>query len=367
MKDLSVNNLVDQMDDGKLDDFVNGMDSNMRVQTDYARDSFDDKWLDLFEFTMPYLDKIFRNPKRFIKNEEEIIKIESAKKVGVESIKHLAKHTNFVQDIDEDTGDVIPSKLLNVFKEETFNTYENRFVYTLIQYMLQFIRLKTEGGKKDPRLKDNKKIDYTSTTMVGEEKISVNISLNTALDTSLNKDPRYNERIEKLETDLKTLKLTEVYKALEKEDVPFVTNPIKKTNVILKNVNFQYAMKLWDYINEHMSDKEHTEQEKKDYQDKGQLKELIDQTFLLEYLTVNSINNKASDKDIEEAKEKTLSKMLDKIIEMNPELTKKQLQEKLGNQYEKEKERRVASKKDIEKIFRKYMDKYFEKINEISI
>lgn len=70
--------------------------------------------------------------------------------------------------------------------------------------------------------------------MVGEEKISVNISLNTALDTSLNKDPRYNERIEKLETDLKTLKLTEVYKALEKEDVPFVTNPIKKTNVILK-------------------------------------------------------------------------------------------------------------------------------------
>ncbi len=141
MKDLSVNDLVDQMEESKLNDFVNGMDSNMRVQTDYARDSFDDQWLDLFEFTMPYLDKIFRNPKRFIRNEEEIIKIESAKKVGVESIKHLAKHTNFVQDIDEDTGDVIPSKLLNVFKEETFNTYENRFVYTLIQYMLQFIKI----------------------------------------------------------------------------------------------------------------------------------------------------------------------------------------------------------------------------------
>ena len=94
-------------------------------------------------------------------------------------------------------------------------------------------------------------------------------------------------------------------------------------------------------------------------------------------LSVNSINNSIkrsymlSNKKrvikIPTAKEKTLSKMLDKIIEMNPELTKKQLQEKLGNQYEKEKERRVASKKDIEKIFRKYMDKYFEKINEISI
>lgn len=366
MKDLNVSDLVDQVDDSKINDFVNGMDSNMRVQTDYARDAFDDKWLDMFEFTMPYLDKIFRNPKRFITNQEEIIKIESAKKIGVESIKHLSKHTNFIQDIDEH-GDVMPAKLLNVFKEETFNTYENRFIYTLIHYMVQFIKSKKDSSDKDPRLKDNKKIDYTSTTMVGEEKVSVNISLNTTLDTSLNKDPRYKERMEKLEDDISNLKSTEVYKALEKEDVPFVTNPIKKTNVILKNVNFQYAMKLWDYINEHLADKEETQKEKKDYQDQGQLKQLIDETFLLEYLTVNSINNKANQKDLEQAKEKTLSRMLDKIIDMNPEMTKRQLQEKLGDQFEKTKETRMASKRDIEKIFRKYIDKYFEKISEISI
>ena len=366
MKDLNVSDLVDQVDDSKINDFVNGMDSSMRVQTDYAKDDFDDKWLDMFEFTMPYLDKIFRNPKRFITNQEEIIKIESAKKIGVESIKHLSKHTNFIQDIDEN-GDVMPAKLLNVFKEETFNTYENRFVYTLIHYMVQFIKAKKDSSDKDPRLKDNKKIDYTSTTMVGEEKVSVNISLNTTLDTSLNKDPRYKERISKLEDDISNLKSTEVYKALEKEDVPFVTNPIKKTNVILKNVNFQYAMKLWDYINEHLSDKGETQKEKKDYQDKGQLKQLIDETFLLEYLTVNSINNKKNEKELEEAKEKTLSRMLDKIIDMNPEMTKRQLQEKLGDQFEKTKETRMASKRDIEKIFRKYIDKYFEKISEVSI
>ena len=357
MKDLSVSDLVDQVDESKLSDFGNNMDSNMRVQTDYARDSFDDKWVDMFEFTLPYLDKIVRNPKRFITNEEEIIKIESAKKIGVESIKHLSKHTNFIQDVDEESGDVIPSKLLNVLKEETFNTYENRFMYTLVHYMEQFIRLKKDSTNKDPRLKDNKKIDYTSTTMVGDEKVSVNISLNTSLDTSLNKDPNYNERVREIENDIM---------ALDKEGVSFVTNPIKKTNVILKNVNFQYAMKLWDYIHEHLADKDKTEKEKKDYQDKGQLKQLIDETFLLEYLTVNSINNKQSNKDIEEAKEKTLSRMLDKIIDMNPELTKKQLQEKLGNQFEKVKETRMASKKDIEKIFRKYLDKYFNKISEAS-
>lgn len=367
MRDLGVSDLVDQVDEGKLSDFGNNMDSNMRVQTDYSRDSFDNQWVDLFEFILPYLDKIVRNPKRFITTEEEIIKIESAKKIGVESIKHLSKHTNFIQDVDEDSGDVIPSKLLNVLKEETFNTYENRFIYTLIHYMEQFIRLKKDSTNKDPRLKDNKKIDYTSTTMVGEEKVSVNISLNTTLNTSLNKDPLYDERIKKIENDIKALKYSEVYLALDKEGVSFVTNPIKKTNVILKNVNFQYAMKLWDYIMQHMADKDKTEQDKKDYQDQGQLKQLIDETFLLEYLTVNSINNQRSNKDIEEAKERTLSRMLDKIIDMNPEMTKKQLQEKLGNQFDKTKETRMASKKDIEKIFRKYIDKYFERISEVNI
>ena len=367
MRDLNVSELIDRTDDKKINEFVDKIDSKMRVQTDYSKDQFNTDWIDMFELTIPYLEKIVRNPKRFITTEEEIVKIESAKKVGVETIKHLSKHTNFIQDIDEDTGDVIPSKLLNVLKEETFNTYENRFIYTLIHYMLQFIKSKKEGGVKDPRLKDNKMIDYTSTTRVGEEQVSVNISLKTTLDTSLNTDPQYNNRIEKIEEDIKSLQFSELYKALEKEDVPFVTNPIKKTNVILKNVNFQYAMSLWDYIYKHMAEKEGKEEEKKDYFDDGKFKQLIDETFLLDYLTINSINNKADDAEIESAKEKTIERMLDKIIDLNPELTKKQLQDRLGDKFEKIKKVRVTSKKDIEKVFRKYMDRYFSRVGKIQI
>lgn len=367
MKNLNVNELVDRTDDNKINEFVNKLDSKMRVHTDYSKDNFNNDWVNIFEYTIPYLEKIIRNPKRFITTEEEIVKIESAKKVGVETIKHLSKHTNFIQDIDKDTGDVIPSKLLNVLKEETFNTYENRFIYTLIHYMIQFIKIKKEGEIKNPRLKDNKKIDYISTTKVGEEQISVNISLKTTLNTAINTDPQYNTRIEKLEEDIKNLQLSELYKALEKEDVPFVTNPIKKTNVILKNVNFQYAMNLWDYIYKHLTEKDGKVEEKKDYLDNGKLKQLIDETFLLEYLTVNSINKKENDIDIELAKEKTIERMLDKIIDMNPELTKKQLQDKLGDKFEKVKRIRIASKKDIEKVFRKYMDRYFNKISKVEI
>ena len=123
MRELEVTSLYDSIDERSLEDFNNKMDSSMRVKTDYYKDANSFEWLDIFEKLLPYIEKILRNPKRFITTEEEIVKIESAKKVGVETVKHLAKHTNFIQDLDEKTGDVIPAKLLNVLKEETFNTY----------------------------------------------------------------------------------------------------------------------------------------------------------------------------------------------------------------------------------------------------
>lgn len=360
MRELEITSLYDSIDSQKAEDFTRQMDSKMHVKTDYFKDDNDLEWVNIFEELLPYLEKILRNPKRFIKTEEEIVKIESAKKVGVETVKHLAKHTNFIQDLDEKTGDVIPSKLLNVLKEETFNTYENRFIYTLIHHMEDFIRIKLDSIKKNPRLKDNKKIEYTSSTMVGQEKINININLDTALDTNLETDKNFENRLKKIKDDIKSLKYTEVYKDLEKEGVAFVTPPIKKTNVILKNVNFQYAMKLWDYIHENITKKNNPIRKNRDYMETGNIKSLIDETFLLEYLTVNSINN--DQKETEEAKEKTLSRMIDKIIDMNPELTKKELQEKLGSEFDKVVERRVATKNDIEKIFRKYLDRYLEKI-----
>ncbi len=361
MRELEVANLYDSIDENSLEDFNNKLNSSMRVKTDYFKDGNNFEWIDIFEKLLPYIEKILRNPKRFITTEEEIVKIESAKKVGVETVKHLAKHTNFIQDLDEKTGDVIPSKLLNVLKEETFNTYENRFIYTLLQHSEDFIRKKKENIKKNPRLKDNKNIEYTSSTMVGEEKINVNIRLNTELDTNIELDKKIQDRIKKIEDSIKDLKYTEVYKALEKEGVALVTPPIKKTNVILKNVNFQYAMNLWEYVHQNIGKKDTPIKKNKDYDEKGAIKGLIDETFLLEYLTVNSISK--SEDDLKQAKEKSLSRMLDRIIDLNPELTKKELQEKLGMEFDKAVERKVATKNDIEKIFRKYINKYFEAIS----
>ena len=69
--------------------------------------------------------------------EEEIVPIERAKKITAESIRHLAQHTNMIARVDGDR--VTPNQILNVFREESYEIYENRFIFTLLRNLRHFI------------------------------------------------------------------------------------------------------------------------------------------------------------------------------------------------------------------------------------
>ena len=125
----------EELDDNDL--FLKNINSTLFVKKDYDMKEFNYEWLDKIEECLPYLDNILRNPKRFIINEEEIVKVELARKVTVESVIHLTQHTNLIQKI-EDNGDVKPSKILNINKEESLDTYENRFISTLLTNLRLF-------------------------------------------------------------------------------------------------------------------------------------------------------------------------------------------------------------------------------------
>ena len=98
MNELEIINLYEQSDDNKNKDFYENINSNLRVVTNYDKTSTNFEWLDIMEDTIRCLDNILRNPNRFIINEEDIVKIELARRVTVESIKHLSKNTNLIQD-----------------------------------------------------------------------------------------------------------------------------------------------------------------------------------------------------------------------------------------------------------------------------
>ena len=67
---------------------------------------FDGSWVDFIEENLKFLDTVVRNPKTFIKNMDEIVPIERAKKTTSESVRHLASHSHMVREVTK-SGEVI--------------------------------------------------------------------------------------------------------------------------------------------------------------------------------------------------------------------------------------------------------------------
>ena len=370
LENLEVIELYENANQEKTKTFMDTAESTLKVQTEKKYITRDIEWINMMEEVIPHIDSIFRSPNRFIKNEEETVKIEQAKKVSVETIKHLSKHTNLIQDIDKETGDVIPSKLLNVRKEETYDTYENRLIYTLVQNMKYFVNTRKDsllqpiGSDNKEENKDNKQLEYNAKSKLNDEEVDINVSINSKLDTEQKDDKERNKsllmRIEEIERKISDIESTEVYKILDKEKIVLVKDPVRKTNVVLKNVHFQYAMRLWEFLKANFDEQTIESEDNKDYMDNGQLKKMMDEAFLLQYLAMKTLDEDTMEKQDtkKEIKAIVVEQMLDKMLDLDEDMTEEQLRQLVAEKYEVIKYKKMAVLQDIQKIFKKYFDQY---------
>ena len=370
MENLEVIELYENANHEKSKTFIDAAESTLKVQTEKKYITRDIEWINMMEEVIPHIDSIFRSPNRFIKNEEETVKIEQAKKVSVETIKHLSKHTNLIQDIDNETGDVIPSKLLNVRKEETYDTYENRLIYTLVQNMKYFVNTRKDsllqpiGSDNKEENKDNKQLEYNAKSKLNDEEVDINVSINSKLDTEQKDDKERNKsllmRIEEIERKISDIESTEVYKILDKEKILLVKDPVRKTNVVLKNLHFQYAMRLWEFLKVNFDEQTIESEDNKDYMDNGQLKKMMDEAFLLQYLAMKTLDEDTMEKQDtkKEIKAIVVEQMLDKMLDLDEDMTEEQLRQLVAEKYEVIKYKKMAVLQDIQKIFKKYFDQY---------
>ena len=370
--DLRVINLYNNANQSKLTKFRASLQSKYSLASNYEKVEADFTWLDLMEDTIMYLDNILRNPNRFIVNEEEVVKVEQARRITVESIKHLSKHTNFIQEIDKD-GDVRPSKILNINKDESYNTYENRLIYTLIGNMRMYIDMKERTMVASSRLKDNKVCEYTAASKIGAEKVSISMQINSKTNYDRDDGVRNGmtalQRLDRLKLRVSDLTNTPVYISLAKEHVARVIPPIKKTNLILKNVNFQYAMKLWDFLQANANYKNNVTKDKKFIDDDINVKEMLDDTFLLNYLVMASISNEEGildDNAKSELVEELTGKMIDKIIQLNADLPVEKIQEVIGEKIAIIKNKHEATLAELENKFNKRLEECINKILDFS-
>lgn len=335
------------------DIFLNNINAILSVKKDYEKKEYDYEWIDMIDETLPYLDNILRNPKRFIINEEEVVQVEKSKKVTVESIIHLTQHTNYIQKI-EDNGDVKPSKILNINKEESLDTYENRFVYTLINNTRTFFEQRKAVTGDFSYFKDKKELKYEANTQIGTEEVELSLNISSRNEAKLETEKKDSnesvaDRLKRIKIQLDGFTGTELMQTLSRLHVSPVRSPIRKTNVILKNPNFQKAEALWNYIQMY-EEKNVNEKEHKDYYDESNLKREYNKAFLELYLANKVLDYEAKPLTEKKLLQQLINRMIENILDSNSEMTEKNIKELFEQQLKLIKEANEEKKKKIRKI-----------------
>lgn len=368
---LEVDNELKNMSDN----FISKIKSGMHFNSDLNSELNSLEWLEIIEEVCPYLDNIVRIPKVALVSESEVRTIEKAKKTSVESVKDLSKHTNYIDKVDPVTNDVLPSKLLVVYREETFNTYENRFIYTLILNLLRFITEKEEL-LKNLKPKNEKQLQYSASTTNGKDKIKVDIKISTKPTKKSGDDDLNNQinsvkkRIEKMKKFINSWMASEMITSLQKQNVPLVMPPIKKTNLILKNPNFKMATKLWDYLY-NVSLEKNNKVKGLDTKGTDLLRGMLDDSFLMDYYVLDSISLNKNDTKEKLCKYSLIMIMnqvqraVDILLSNGIKISEQELLKLLCIEADKKKNVSQIGSNDIKKKFQKEMDDYLSKASQL--
>ena len=149
--------------------------ATVELRKRYFLRAIDETWVNIIEDTLPALDIIIRNPSRFIEDREEIVAVEQARKVAPRTLQHLAQHTDFISRIEGDT--IIPKKLLNIYKEETVQTYENKFINTLISRLYAFVNRRYEIALNAGQDEKTTSIEFKDAFNHDEVKVKMDLRL----------------------------------------------------------------------------------------------------------------------------------------------------------------------------------------------
>lgn len=357
----------------KENQFFLSLDSDMKYQSNYLGDMITFDWLDEIEEACPFIDIIIRIPKNALIREEEITLIEKSKKVDLASIKELAKHTENINKYDKKTSSIEPSKILDIRNEETFNIYENRFLYTLVDNLDKFVAEK-EKMLNNFEIGDSKLLEYAASTRTKYENISVEVKLTSksipsnALDKKIKDEINtIKKRLKKVKEYIESWQKSEMIKSLKRAHVKFIEPPIKKTNITLKNQNFKIAVKLWEYILKY--DYEENKSEKDNYlkKDDNILLTFLDQAFLIDYLVSDSAVPSKRDQKVKmaEASMIILKEQIMTVIRLlkslGYDISEEGLFKIIGEAMKKDTGERLVGAEDVKKKFKNAMEEYLER------
>ena len=346
----------------EMDTAINSGTNSYSLFNRYFDKKIDLKWVEEIEACIIPLDNIIRVPRKFLVQEEEIVPIERARKITNESIRHLAQHTNMIAKVEGD--DVTPNQILNVFREESYEVYENRFVFTLMQNLVRFIDVRYNvlfNISDDDNMASLKmESDFTR----GREKIQYKLEVSAQSAGSEiegeagpeGENATAFQRIERVKRIINEYANSSFMKEL-RNCVP-VRPPIMRTNAIQKNPNFRACLKLWQFIQSYNElGYEITVKESNDMVSAEYMNELNRMTAL-NYMMLKA-NTLSEDSVGKQKKRKLKPKLLKRLAEelvMDYDMEEVEIQRVFVDEVKRVSRKKIEGEKKIQEAIQRALD-----------
>ena len=346
----------------EMDTAINSGTNSYSLFNRYFDKKIDLKWVEEIEACIIPLDNIIRVPRKFIVQEEEIVPIERARKITNESIRHLAQHTNMIAKVEGD--DVTPNQILNVFREESYEVYENRFVFTLMQNLVRFIDVRYNvlfNISDDDNMASLKmESDFTR----GREKIQYKLevsaqSAGSDIDGEVGPEGENAtafQRIERVKRIINEYANSSFMKEL-RNCVP-VRPPIMRTNAIQKNPNFRACLKLWQFIQSYnelgyeITVKESNDMVSAEYM--NELNRMTAMNYML--LKANTLSEDAVGKQKKRKLKPKLLKRLAEELVMDYDMEEVEIQRVFVDEVKRVSRKKIEGEKKIQEAIQRALD-----------
>lgn len=208
----------------------------------------DERWLTVVEEGVQAIFNIVDKPRRFIATTEEVVPVALAKKITSESVRHLSQNTQFIN--MNPAGEIQPTHVLNVTTEESFDLYENRFVYHLIQRLFTFVDKRTDvifwstGDETCNTMSMESKVDDAYEEISYKVEMTIKNRQSYVENDTDNMDVfKRIDRVRRMSRTLRGSAFCDIMSGCAR-----VHSPIQRTNLMMKDPDYRTCYKLWQFI-----------------------------------------------------------------------------------------------------------------------
>ena len=231
-----------------LFEMVQAGDNTLQQKNRILHKVVDERWFGTIEEGIDAIYNIIDKPRRFVTTKEEVVPVALARKITADSVRHLSMNTQFIAS-DED-GEIQPTRILNVSTEESYDLYENRFVYHLIQRLFTFVDKRTDvifwstGDETCNTMSMESKVDDAYEEI--SYKVEMTIKNRQSYAENDSDHMEVFKRIDRLRRMVRNLRSSSFCELMA--GCAMVRSPIQRTNLMMKDPSYRTCYKLWQFI-----------------------------------------------------------------------------------------------------------------------